>query len=280
MGKDASNRGHLTGWRRVAPYVGVVVGILVLASPVIADFIESWRADRTISQATTAVELINADKKEALLAQAHAYNDQLATHARSSGIWPYEQQLATDGSEAMCWVQIPRIDVRLSVHHGTDEASLAAGAGHLEGTSLPVGGTSAHCVLSAHSGMPTARMFDDIHDLVPGDLFVLWTLGDPYAYRVTGSETVEPDNVGSLEIQPNKDLCTLVTCTPYGVNSQRLLVHGERCAYEEAAGEEHPAMYLSPRVWPLVAGLVLAGGALALTSWYVIRMRRRRAAGS
>ncbi len=266
--------------RRIVPYVGVVVGILVLASPVIADFIESWRADQTISQTTTAVEHIDATTKEELLAQAHAYNEQLVTHATNSGIWPYEKQLVSDSLDAMCWVQIPRIDVRLSVHHGTDEAALASSAGHVKGTSLPVGGTPSNCVLSAHSGMATARMFDDIHDLVPGDVFVLWTLGDPYAYRVVGSRTVNPDDVESLEIQPGKDVCTLVTCTPYGVNSQRLLVYGERCAYDEAVGEKPPAMYVSPRMWPLVAGLILCGGALALTSWLVIRARRRKAAGS
>lgn len=265
--------------RRIAPYVGVVVGILVLASPVIADLIEGWRAEQTISRTTTTLEQIDASRKDELLAQARAYNDQLVTHAASSGIWAYEQQLAADSSDVMCWVEIPRIDVRLGVHHGTGDASLAAGAGHVEGTSLPVGGASTHCALSAHSGMPSARMFDDIHDLVAGDVFVLWTLGDPYAYRVTGSEVVDPDYVEALEIVPDKDLCTLVTCTPYGVNSARLLVHGERCPYEEAT-EEHPAMYLSPRVLPLVAGLILAGGALAFTSWYVIRARRRKAGGS
>ena len=269
--------GLLARLRRVVPYIGVAVGIVVLASPVIADLIESLRAELTISQTTTTVEHIEASRKDELLEQAHAYNDQLATHSASSGIWPYERQLLVDTAEPMCWVHIPRIDVRLTVHHGTDDAALASGAGHLKGTSLPVGGASTHCAISAHSGMPTARMFDDLHDLAPGDVFIVWTLGDPYAYEVTGSEVVEPDDVSSLAIQPDEDLCTLITCTPYGVNSQRLLVHAKRCSYEDASKAEQPAMYVSPRLWPLVIGLVLAGGALAVTSWRVLRGRRKAA---
>lgn len=276
-GNNVSRTSSLSWWRKIAPYVGVVVGIVVLASPVIADLIESWRAEQTISQVTTAVQHTDDATKAVLLAQAHAYNEEVATHVSRTDLWPYERQLVTDESKVMCWVEIPRIDVRLEVHHGTEAPALASGAGHVEGTSLPVGGPSSHCAISAHSGMPTARMFDDIHDLVPGDVFVLWTLEEPYAYRVTGSEVVEPDAVRKLAIEPGKDLCTLVTCTPYGVNSQRLLVHGERCPYEEIRDEGAPPMYVSPRVWPLVAGLVLVGGALALASWRVIRSRRKEA---
>ena len=254
----------------------MVVGLAVLASPVIADFIESFRADRTISQVTTTVQHIDPDTKAELLSQAHAYNEELATHVSSTDVWPYEQQLAIDTSSIMCWVEIPRIDIRLEVHHGTNDSVLAAGAGHLEGTSLPVGGASTRCALSAHSGMPTARMFDDIHDLVPGDIFILWTLDEPYAYRVFDSEVVEPDAVAKLDIEEGRDLCTLITCTPYGINSHRLLVHGQRCPYEETRDEPTPPMYVSPRVWPLVAGLVLAGSALVWASFSVILARRRR----
>lgn len=262
------------------PYIGVVVGIVVLASPIIANVIEKWRAAHTISQVTTVVEHVDAGAKEELLAQAHAYNHQHATHTAVDGVWPYERQLVAGPSGDMCWIEIPRIDVRLAIHHGTDDAALASGAGHLKGTSLPVGGESTHCVISAHSGMPTARIFDDIRDLVPGDVFVIWTLDDPYAYKVLGSETVDPDDVSSFTVQQGRDLCTLVTCTPYGVNSQRLLVHAERCPYEDASGELPPVMYVGTNAWPLVVGLVLAGGALAVTSLRVITSWRHKAAGS
>ena len=266
----------LSVWlRRVWPYIGVVVGLVVLASPVIADLIETWRARTTVSEVTAVVEQIPDDAKAEYLRQAEAYNEELATNVANGEVLPYEQQLAWDASRIMCYVEIPRIDVRLAVYHGTSEADLMVGAGHVEGTSLPVGGASTHCAISAHSGMPTARMFDDIHDLVPGDLFVVWTLGEPHAYRVTGSETVKPDDIASLAIEQGSDLCTLVTCTPYGVNSLRLLVRGERCPYEEAEQETPPVMYVSPRAWPLVIGLMLSGGALALSSWRILATRRR-----
>ena len=264
------------GLRRALPYLGVVLGIVVLASPVIADLIESWRASNTIGQTSRLVDEMPEDVRAELLGQAQAYNRQLATHEAAEGVWPYERQLSWGATSAMCWVEIPRIDVRLCVYHGTEEPELMAGAGHLDMTSLPVGGESAHCAISAHSGMPTARMFDDIHDLVAGDVFVLWTLGEPYAYRVTGSEVVEPADTSSLKIEQGRDLCTLVTCTPYGVNSDRLLVHGERCSYEEVLREAAPPMYVSPRVMPLVVGLVASGGALAFASWRVVLARRRR----
>lgn len=276
-GNNVSRTSLSPWWRKIAPYVGVVVGIVVLASPVIADLIESWQAEQTISQVTTVVQHVDAATKAELLLQARAYNEELATHVSRTDVWPYERQLVTDGTEAICWVEIPRIDVRLEVYHGTEKPALASGAGHVEGTSLPVGGTSTHCAISAHSGIPTARLFDNIRDLVPGDVFVLWTLEEPYAYRVTGSEVVEPDAVRELAIEPGRDLCTLVTCTPYGVNTHRLLVHGERCPYEEAQSEEAPPVYLSPNAWPIVAGLVVVGGALALASWGVIRSRRKGA---
>ena len=273
----AAKKSRMPLWlQRALPYIGVVVGIAVLASPVIADLIETWRANNTINQATTLVEHIPADQKELLLQQARSYNELIARHETNKDVWSYEKQLMWGGSDVMCWVEIPRIDVRLSVHHGTGDAALASGAGHLESSSLPVGGPSTHCVISAHSGMPTARMFDDIHDLLPGDVFVLWTLGEPFAYCVTGSEIVEPGDVSGISIVPGKDLCTLVTCTPYGINSQRLLVRGERCPYEGASEQVAPPMYLSPRVWPLVAGLVAAGTALCVTSLMVVRSRRRK----
>lgn len=276
----AVKKSRMPSWlQRVLPYIGVVVGVTVLASPVIVDLVETWRANGTISQATTLVEQIPADQKELLLQQACSYNELLASHETNKDVWPYEEQLMWSGSDVMCWVEIPRIDVRLSVHHGTGDAALASGAGHLDSSSLPVGGPSTHCVISAHSGMPTARMFDDIHDLVPGDVFVLWTLDEPFAYRVTGSEIVEPANVSGISIVPGEDLCTLVTCTPYGVNSQRLLVRGERCPYDDARKEVAPPMYVSPRAWPLVAGLVATGAALCITSAMVVRSRRGRKAG-
>lgn len=271
-----SKRGFAAWLHNALPYIGVVLGLAVLASPVIADLIETWRANNSISEVTTVVEQIPEEAKAELLQQAQAYNEVLSTGVPNDEVWPYERQLVWGSSEIMSWVEIPHIDVRLAVYHGTGAAELMAGAGHLEDTSLPVGGASTHCAISAHTGMPTARMFDDLHDLVVGDVFVLWTLGEPHAYRVTSSQIVAAGDTSVLAVEQGKDLCTLITCTPYGVNSHRLLVRGERCPYEEVAQETAPVMYVSPRALPLVVGLVVSGSALALTSWSVVRAQRAR----
>ena len=177
----------------------------------------------------------------------------------------------------MSWVEIPSINVSMPIYHGTSEEVLMAGVGHLEGTSLPVGGTSTHCVLTAHSGMRNLSMFDDIHALGEGDLVLLHTLNQTLAYKVTGSEVVWPDEVGSLGIEPGADKLTLVTCTPYGVNDHRLLVHCERTEYVEQEVAEQKS--LSARHWGKreVAALVVAV-ALALVALDVVihRLRRRR----
>ena len=128
----------------------------------------------------------------------------------------------------MSWVEIPSIDVSMPIYHGTSEEVLMAGVGHLEGTSLPVGGTSTHCVLTAHSGMRNLSMFDDIHSLEPGDLVLLHTMNKTLAYKMVDSEVVLPEEMESLTIEPGADKVTLVTCTPYGINSHRLLVRGHR----------------------------------------------------
>lgn len=275
----ASRRERVAELKFLLPYLGVIAGLLVLTSPVIADIIETWRSTQSISTATSQVKSLPEDVSASLLGQAQAYNADLVAHTKSDGVLPYEQQLVANGSTMLCWVEIPKIDIRLRVYHGTGEDELMAGAGHIEGTSLPVGGASTHCAISAHSGMPTARMFDDLHDLENGDVFVLWTLDEPYAYEVTHMEVVEPGVVDPLAIVPGEDLCTLVTCTPYGINSHRLLVQGRRCPYEVAQEVPTPAMYVSPRVWPLVTGLVVSGGTLAFLSIRLILKRHRKKLG-
>ena len=161
----------------------------------------------------------------------NSYNEQLAGEATElpvDQIEPYAQQLIFDRDPMMSWVEIPSIDVSMPIYHGTSEEVLMAGVGHLEGTSLPVGGTSTHCVLTAHSGMRNLSMFDDIHSLEPGDLVLLHTMTKTLAYKMVDSEVVLPEEMESLTIEPGADKVTLVTCTPYGVNSHRMLVRGHR----------------------------------------------------
>ena len=282
MTRDGSTTSLLSRIVRVLPYVGVLVAVVILAAPAVSDLVEAWRASNHISTLSSTVDALPADQKQRLLEQAHRHNARLAGEVDDSvaeELLPYEQQLCTDSTTMMSWVEIRSIDVRLPVYHGTNIEELSAGVGHLEQSSLPVGGASTHCVLTAHSGMDASRMFDDIRLLEPGDVFVLWTLGEPFAYEVTGSEVVLPDQTASLRIQPGEDLCTLVTCTPYGVNSHRLLVHAKRCDYDPQAVEAEPARVSSRNV-PLYMALALVA-VVAIVSFGVRRYRRaRRSSGA
>ena len=280
---------------RVLPYLGVVVSVLVLAAPSLMDFWEAQRASAHISTMSSTVDALPAETRQRLLEQAHAYNVWLAggdgagvgleagtNVAPDSGmqraeLLPYEEQLRSGTTTMMSWLDIPSIDVRLPIYHGTEEPALAAGVGHLRTSSLPVGGPSTHCVLTAHSGVAGSRMFDDIRLLEPGDKFVLWTLGEPYAYEVEGNEVVLPSEAESLFVERGQDRCTLITCTPYGVNSHRLLVHARRCEYEPRRVADAPA-HVSSRLAPVlvafgaIAAVVLFG--VALRFWRAARFRR------
>lgn len=146
----------------------------------------------------------------------------------------YDAQLNVAGDGIMCYVEIPRIDVVLPVYHGTDASTLERGVGHLLGSSLPVGGESTHSVLTAHSGVASMKLFSDLDQLQSGDVFYIHVLGEVLAYQVFDINTVLPHKTELLQIQTGKDLSTLVTCTPFAVNTHRLLVTGERIPYEEA----------------------------------------------
>lgn len=196
----------------------------------------------------------------------------------------YDAQLNVAGDGIMCYVEIPRIDVVLPVYHGTDASTLERGVGHLLGSSLPVGGESTHSVLTAHSGVASMKLFSDLDQLQSGDVFYLHVLGEVLAYQVFDINTVLPHKTELLQIQTGKDLSTLVTCTPFAVNTHRLLVTGERIPYEEAEEiveeqitHEKPAQstwekqYLQG-VWIGIGAAIILG----LTVLVVWLIRRRR----
>ncbi|MBQ9067811.1 MAG: class C sortase [Eggerthellaceae bacterium] len=252
----------------------------------VTDWISAWQASNTISQMTASADYSQDPGRLEFLTQAQAYNTELAggevdydvleeiTGTRE--IWPYDEQLVWRHPVMMAYIEIPRIGIKVPVYHGTAVDQLAAGAGHVQGTSLPVGGESSNCVLSAHSGMSAQRMFDDIRYLEVGDTFVIWTLNDPYAYRVTGSDVVLPEEIDKLLVTPGKDQCTLVTCTPYGVNSHRLLVHALRTEYKpDEAPSVLNGIYYNSRMRPLLIGIaVIMVAGVVLFVW---RRRARRA---
>lgn len=196
----------------------------------------------------------------------------------------YDAQLNIAGDGIMCYVEIPRIDVVLPVYHGTDATTLERGVGHLLGSSLPVGGESTHSVLTAHSGVASMKLFSDLDQLQSGDVFYIHVLGEVLAYQVYDINTVLPHKTELLQIQTGKDLSTLVTCTPFAVNTHRLLVTGERIPYEEAEEiVEEQQIYEKPAqsTWEkqYLQGVGIGIGAaviLGLTVLAVWLIRRRR----
>ena len=188
----------------------------------------------------------------------------------------YAEQLAVGG--AMAYVDIPKIGVYLPVQHGTDAETLEKSVGHVVGTSLPVGGSSTHAVLSAHSGMASAKLFSDIDQLAEGDTFYIHVLGEVLAYEVDAINTVLPTDTHLLQIEKGKDYVTLVTCTPFGVNTHRLLVRGYRVPYtpeqETTAAEEKPAASSWTQLY--LTGLGIGLGAVAAVGGGYFLVRRRR----
>ena len=189
---------------------------------------------------------------------------------------PYAEQLTVGG--AMAYVDIPKINVCLPVQHGTDADTLERAVGHVVGTSLPVGGSSTHAVLSAHSGMASSKLFSDIDQLAAGDVFYIHVLGEVLAYKVDAINTVLPTDTSLLQIEDGKDYVTLVTCTPFGVNTYRLLVRGHRVPYvpeqEAPAAAEKPAASSWMRHY--LTGLAVGLGTVAVVGSAYSLVRRVR----
>ncbi len=235
-------------------------------------------------ETTYTAAIADADDAE-LTAQRQAaeqYNAMLSGTAAiteggaSAPPLPYAEQLTVGG--VMAYVDIPKINVYLPVQHGTDAETLERAVGHVVGTSLPVGGSSTHAVLSAHSGMASSKLFSDIDQLTAGDTFYIHVLGDTLAYRIDAINAVLPTDTHLLQIEDGKDLVTLVTCTPFGVNTHRLLVCGHRVPYtleqETAAAAEKPAA--SSWTQHYLAGLGIGLGVVAAVGGGYFLMRRHR----
>lgn len=191
----------------------------------------------------------------------------------------YAQQLTVGG--VMCYVDIPKINVCLPVQHGTDADTLESAVGHVIGTSLPVGGSNTHAVLSAHSGLASSKLFSDIDQLAGGDMFYIHVLGEVLAYKVDAIHTVLPTDTSLLQIADGKDLVTLVTCTPFGINTHRLLVRGHRVPYvpeqEATAAAEKPAASSWTRHYLTGLGIGLGAVAVVGGAYFLVRRRMRHA---
>ena len=210
------------------------VGLSLLLYPPIANWWNSYRQSKVVVNYAEAVANVDKDRYKELLDSAHAYNEKIAQTGGGGAYFTekqwaeYEKQLDIDGSGVIGYIEIQKIRCSLPIYHGTDDSILQIAIGHIEGTSLPVGGPSTHCVLSGHRGLPSARLFTDIDQLTEGDTFIIRTLDEVLTYEVDQIRIVLPQETRDLRIVPGQDLCTLVTCTPYAVNTHRLLVRGHR----------------------------------------------------
>ena len=217
----------------------LLAGVGILLYPSVSDWWNSMHATQAIAGYVTAVEDMSGQEREEMLEAARAYNERLANGVdftlTEEEYEEYERLLNIADTGIMGYVQISAIGVNLPVYHSVEESVLQIAVGHIPGSSLPVGGERTHTILSGHRGLPSAKLFSDLDQMVEGDTFTINVMGQTITYMVDQIRIVLPEETKELAIQPGRDYCTLVTCTPYGVNSHRMLVRGKRI--ENIAGE-------------------------------------------
>ena len=211
----------------------LLAGLFLLLYPFVSDYWNSLHQTKAIVAYSQEVEELSNEEYEEMMSAAKDYNKTLTNRnvgyrLNDSQKREYESLLNVGNLGVMGYIEIPSIDCSLPIYHGTDETVLQTALGHLEWSSLPVGGVGSHCVISGHRGLPSAKLFTDLDKLQAGDVFMLRVLDEVLTYEVDQILIVEPQEMGALRIEEGKDYCTLVTCTPYGINTHRLLVRGHR----------------------------------------------------
>ena len=228
--------------RIISILIGIflVAGIGLLLYPTIGEYINSRKSSQAISMYNEVYQNTEKDLRQNMLLEAEQYNSRLCgatdPFINTTSVPGYNKILDLTGTGIMGYIDIDKIGVELPIYHGVDNGVLQIGIGHLEGSSLPVGGENTHCVLSGHRGLPNAKLFTDLDELKVGDTFTITVLDRVMTYEVDQVKIVLPDETDDLLIEQGKDYCTLVTCTPYGINTHRLLVRGVR-----VDGDEHKA---------------------------------------
>lgn len=217
-----------------------VAGLSLLLYPTVANWWNSKHASQTISRYNDAVQNLTKTDYKRMRAEAEAYNKQVyrrrnVYELKGKDLETYNRLLNIGGTGMIGVVEIPGIDVSLPIYHGTSEGVLQVAAGHLNWTSLPVGGKNTHAVISGHRGLPSAKLFTNLDKVVEGDVFMLRVLDEVLTYQVDQILIVEPKDVEPLQVVKGKDYCTLVTCTPYGINTHRMLVRGRRIESDKEA---------------------------------------------
>ena len=257
------------------------LGLSLVLYPSVSDYWNSLHQSRAIATYAEEVSGLDTGRYEQLWAEAVDYNRTLRDRDNAFLLSEtqkaaYDGLLNVGGNGVMGYIEIPTIGVSLPIYHGTDEGVLQIAVGHIEWTSLPVGGESSHCVISGHRGLPSAKLFTNLDKLVVGDTFLFRVLDETLTYEVDQILIVEPQEVSALTIREGEDLCTLVTCTPYGINTHRLLVRGHRVENAETARTIRvtaDAMQVEPLiVAPMVAAPMLA----VLLIWVMLGGGKRK----
>jgi sortase family protein len=240
----------------------LIVGLSLILYPSLSDYWNSFRQSKAIASYVEAVANLDDDTYEKMLKDAKDYNNRLYNNDNRWHMAPEEEKeysslLNVAGNGIIGYIEIGKINVQLPLYHGVDDTILQVAVGHLPGSSLPIGGENTHSVLSGHRGLPSAKLFTDLDKIVEGDTFVIRVLDETFTYEVDQILIVLPNDISALSFMSGADLCTLITCTPYGVNSHRLLVRGHRVANADDSGDIRitaDAMQIEPIiVAPIVA---------------------------
>ena len=235
-----------------------VLGLAIILYPMISDLINSHNQEKVVQTYIEDVNNMSTEDYNQELQKVQEYN-QVVSQRQVVGSpiqdfqYDYDELLNLGDIGVMGILEIPVIDVELPIYHGTEPEELQVGVGHYEGSSLPVGGQSTHSVLTGHTGLPSSRLLTDIDQLEIGDIFYIKVFKETLAYEVDQIKVVLPEELGDIQIVEGKDYCTLVTCTPYGINTHRLLVRGKRIAYVEINDEIHYELQIIPLIIILIA---------------------------
>ena len=258
----------------------LLVGLSLLLYPSVSDYWNSLHQTKAIATYAEEVANLNQDQYGEIWAAAESYNASLADRDNAYLLSDaqkeeYERLLNVSGLGIMGYIEIPSIDCSLPIYHGTEESVLQIAVGHLEWSSLPVGGESTHCVLSGHRGLSSAKLFTNLDKLQTGDIFMLRVLDEVLTYEVDQILIVEPQETGALRIEEGKDYCTLVTCTPYGINTHRLLVRGHRIENVKEANKARVAAD-AIQIEPLIVAPAIATPMLLLLLVILLLPRQRK----
>ncbi|MCR4639270.1 class C sortase [Ruminococcus sp.] len=264
----------------IAILIMFIVGLSVLLYPAISDYLNSKHASKVISEYNDRLSVSSEEEIEAVFKKAEDYNkrlhDEPSAFFEPSLVSGYDDTLDITGAGIMGYIDIDKINVELPIYHGIKKEVLQVGVGHLSGTSLPVGGESTHCVLSGHRGLPSAKLFTDLDELGVGDTFTITVLDRRFTYEIDQIKTVLPEEFEDLRIVEGKDYCTLLTCTPYGINTHRLLVRGVRTGNTE---EKKVGVFVRNeafRIDPLIVAPIAAVPLLIITFTLIFISDKRR----